>query len=309
MRIFKKTQELNEIKLKMPSGKNLTFNGFWHGFDPNIQFASWPHIIDKYCNEEDIRILGPFWEKKDLQFYSEIAKSKGKWDIFITGENKDNPHELAKKCIGFRSPSNSSEVRFPYWQWYLNWQDIEITQPYKRFNEVYSISKLMEPISKNYGKISKTLFEKYPPKIALLTSHLKRHRLKLYLNCRISVGCDLYGKKFMPITKEKKELLSQYQINLCPENFIGQGYITEKIPEAFLSGSIPVTYCNPDDLILDFNKKAVVNLYGLTGSQIRKKLKEISSNYEIFTSLRNEPLLLDLPDNKPLLELLSKKMG
>ena len=309
MKIFNQKPELREVKLKMPSGKTLTFNGFWAGFDPSVQFASWPHIIDKHCKEKEIRILGPFWKEKDFHIYSEIAKTQGKWDIFITGENRENPRELAKKCIGFRSPNNISEIRFPYWQWYINWQNLEITKPYKRFNEVYSISKLMEPISKNYGEITEAIFKKTPPKAVLLSSHLKRHRLKLYINCRMSIGCDLYGKKYIPITTQKKELLSQYQINLCPENFIGQGYITEKIPEAFLSGCIPVTYCDPNDLKLDFNHKAVVNLYGLSGYQIRKKLKEISTDFEVFTALRNEPLLSSIPENKKLIELLSKRIG
>jgi len=309
MRILKQKLELREVKLKMPDGQNLTFNGFWNGFDPKLQFASWPHIINKYSSKKDLRILGPFWRKKDFLFYEKIAQKHGKWDIFITGENRDNPQKLAKTCIGFRIPNNKFEVRFPYWQWYLNWKDLEITQPYKRFDEIYSISKLMEPISKNFGQISEGSFKTNPPQAALLTSHLKRNRFKLYFNCKMAIGCDLYGKKYIPITKGKKDLLSQYQISLCPENSIGQGYITEKIPESFLSGSIPITYCNPDDLLLDFNPKAVVNLYGLTGFQIRKKLKEISTNFEVFTALRNEPLLLASPDNKRLIELLSKHVG
>ena len=80
-------------------------------------------------------------------------------------------------------------------------------------------------------------------------------------------------KNIYQLPHRKKELLSQYQINLCPENFIGQGYITEKIPEAFLSGCIPVTYCDPNDLKLDFNHKAVVNLYGLIRLSNKKKIK------------------------------------
>jgi len=308
MRIFRKKPVLREVKLEMPNGQNLIFNGFWNGFDPNLQFASWPHIINKYCNKKDLRILGPFWQKTDFHFYEKIAQELGKWDIFITGENRDNPQKLANVCIGFRLPNNESEVRFPYWKWYLDWKNLEITQPYKRFDEIYSISKLMEPISKSFGQISEVSFKKNPPKVSFLTSHLKRHKLKLYINCKIAIGCDLYGKKYIPITKKKKDLLSQYKICLCPENSIGQGYITEKMPEAFLSGSIPVTYCNPSDLSLDFNPKAVVNLYGLSGFQIREKLKEISSNFEVFTALRNEPLLLTFPDNKTLIKLLSKQI-
>ena len=48
MKIFNQKPELREVKLKMPSGKTLTFNGFLAGFDPSVQFASWPHIIDKH---------------------------------------------------------------------------------------------------------------------------------------------------------------------------------------------------------------------------------------------------------------------
>ena len=178
MRILKQKLELREVKLKMPDGQNLTFNGFWNGFDPKLQFASWPHIINKYSSKKDLRILGPFWRKKDFLFYEKIAQKHGKWDIFITGENRDNPQKLAKTCIGFRIPYNKFEVRFPYWQWYLNWKDLEITQPYKRFDEIYSISKLMEPISKNFGQISEGSFKTNPPQAALLTSHLKRNRFK-----------------------------------------------------------------------------------------------------------------------------------
>ena len=41
----------------------------------------------------------------------------------------------------------------------------------------------------------------------------------------------------------------------------------------------------------------------------KKKLKELSTDFEVFTALRNEPLLSSIPENKKLIELLSKRIG
>lgn len=163
----------------------------------------------------------------------------------------------------------------------------------------------MHPITEHFDEVSRESFTAYPPHAVLLTSHLKRHRLRLFLQCKFSLGCDLYGRKFRPTTRTKKDLLSDYRVNLCPENSVAQGYLTEKIPEAFLSSCIPITYCNPSDLARDFNPKAEVNLYGFSGREARQRLKEIASDYEIFSALRTEPLLLAPPRIEPLLELLA----
>ena len=305
MKLSFKKYEVNQSNITFDNGQLIEFNGFWPGFDASRDFGIWPNLINKYCQKKDIKILGPFWKKKDRIVYEKIAYNIGLWDLFITGENRDNPTDLAKKCIGFRKPKNLNEIRFPYWQWYLDWPEFEIEPKYERFGERFSISNLMHPISKSYGEVSKKSFFENPPRSVLLTSHLKRHRFKLYRHCKFSMGCDLYGRKFKPIDQTKKQLLTKYEFNLCPENSVGEGYITEKIPEAFISGCIPITYCNPEDLIFDFNPKAVINLYGLTRREARKKLKEIANNYDLYTDLRNQPLVIKKPTIDPLIKLLS----
>ena len=302
---FKKPK-LSFSELRLPNGRLLRFDGFWPGFNAETDFALWPQLINKYCQKQNLRILGPFWKRRDLPLLMEKVKNEGKWDLFITGESRDNPTEFAKKCIGFRLPIGPNEVRFPYWQWYLNWFNLKTNPQYLRFGEHYSIDQLMQPINKQFDEISKKSFIARPPRAVLLTSHLKRHRLSLYRQCKFSIGCDIYGRKYRPTTRTKKDLLSDYKINLCPENIAAQGYITEKIPEAFLSGCIPITYCNPADLALDFNPKAVINLFGLSRWNMRQKLKEVASDYEVFSKLRSEPLLLDQPTIDPLIELLKR---
>jgi hypothetical protein len=305
LNLFKKYQ-VNQSNIIFENGQSIEFNGFWPGFNAKEDFGLWPDLINQYCKKKELRILGPFWKKKDHKIYEKIALEKGKWDLYITGESRDNPTGLAKKSIGFRLPNHVNEIRFPYWQWYLDWPQFEIKPEYERFGERFSISQLMKPISLFHGNVSKESFLKKTPRAVLLTSHLKRHRLRLYRQCKLSIGCDLYGRKFKPINQTKKQLLSNYEINLCPENSVSEGYITEKIPEAFISGCIPITYCNPKDLELDFNPKAVVNLYGLSKRETQKKLNEITSDFTYYTKLRNEPLIINRPTIKPLIKLLSE---
>lgn len=52
---------------------------------------------------------------------------------------------------------------------------------------------------------------------------------------------------------DKIKILSQYKFNLCFENCIYPGYITEKIFDCFFSGTIPIYYGAPD--ITDFIPK------------------------------------------------------
>ena len=305
LNLFKKYQ-VNQSNIIFENGQSIEFIGFWPGFNAMEDFGLWPELINKYCKKKDLRVLGPFWKKKDRKIYENIALEKGLWDLFITGESRDNPTDLARISIGFRPSNHINEIRFPYWQWYLDWPQFELKPAYERFGERFSLSQLMQPISTFHGNVSRGSFFKKKPKAVLLTSHLKRHRLKLYSQCKFSIGCDLYGRKFNPINQPKKQLLSRYEINLCPENSLSKGYITEKIPEAFISGCIPITYCKPEDLELDFNPKAVVNLYGLSGWKVRKKLKKITTDFEYYTRLRNEPLIKKRPTIEPLISLLSK---
>jgi len=53
----------------------------------------------------------------------------------------------------------------------------------------------------------------------------------------------------------KNKLIRKYKYNICPENSIGHGYITEKIFEAFANGCIPIYWGlnNPEPSIIQPN--------------------------------------------------------
>lgn len=290
----------------LPDGREMIFDAFWPGFKPEWDFAFWLQLLPQYCTNKTIRVLGPFWTEDNRPELEELKAKFGPWDYFITGENRDNPVELAHKCIGYRLPKSGSEIRFPYWQWYLTWPGFEIDPPYRRFGERLNLQKLMQPMSEFTELPSRNRENTSEKSAVLLTSHLKRHRRQLLRWTDKAMGCDAFGRKVRPTDLPKKELLASYIFNLCPENRIAEGYVTEKVPEAFLCGCIPIAYCDPRDLERDFNPNAVINVFGSSRREVIETLRSTALDPERLSELRSQPLVTRKPSIEPLLEFLSK---
>ena len=104
------------------------------------------------------------------------------------------------------------------------------------------------------------------PKAAFIVSNMTEQRQNLMNLVHPVIPIDGYGKAFDSSIKDhsssgflKRDLLMSYQYCLCPENSISPGYYTEKIPEAYISGAIPITFC--DSMVeVDFSPASFINL-------------------------------------------------
>lgn len=78
--------------------------------------------------------------------------------------------------------------------------------------------------------------------------------------------------------KDKHQFISGYKFNLALENSRISGYVTEKIADAFMAGTVPV-YWGGDMAKLDFNPEAFINVddYATLDSFV-KDLEEIDNN-------------------------------
>ena len=100
----------------------------------------------------------------------------------------------------------------------------------------------------------------------------------------------------------KKDILENYAFNLCPENGIYSGYVTEKIPESFAAGCLPVTYAD-EMTVIDFNPKAFINLALVLKSGI-DQMPMLQSNSEL-SAYADERLILRRPSILPFSELMN----
>ena len=88
--------------------------------------------------------------------------------------------------------------------------------------------------------------------------------------------------------------MQNYAFNLCPENSLFPGYYNERVPNAFLAKTLPITWAD-QNIDLDLNAKAFINLIDHANNNyddICNLLKD--DNYLLNYS--KEPLLLKKPN-------------
>ena len=284
------------------------FVDFWPGFEEE------DHMIRRVFAHAPRRltVLGPFRQgnRSPRRFEREsklrrLLRGNKKADFFVTGENVPPQFARAHKQIGFwRSfPNRADVLRFPYWKWYLDWPEIDDLPPCPRFGERMSIDRLMQPIEESYN--AQQLARRSEGAI-LLSHHLVSPRKRLYQLTNDTIGCLGFGKAFGKEDRSapKISMFQNFRFSLCPENAIGDGYITEKIPEAFYAGCVPIAWCRPEDLAADFNPLAVLNLYGLNDYECLEVLERLRTDHGFYQSFLKEPLLLEKPSLAPLLSFI-----
>ena len=107
---------------------------------------------------------------------------------------------------------------------------------------------------------------------------------------------DLYGGHGINITKGKESkinILKLYKFSIAMENSEGEGYISEKIIDSFLAGTIPIYYggYNINQYI---NNKAFILIRG--EKDLKKKIeyiKKIDNNDRLYKSILNENIIVD----------------
>lgn len=173
--------------------------------------------------------------------------------LFVSHENLDRPYwwnwvgRLLVKTNIPRLTFWPKEIdpmgaRFPYWYNYIDWPDYPRENLYKRFGRFYKIDELMRPLQAQG--------DRFPWAVAI-GSHVDYPRAALLSSVETKLRVDCFGGMGKNFSGSKLDLMRQYQYAFCPENSCGYGYDTEKLPEAWVAGCVPVgIYLNP---FSDFN--------------------------------------------------------
>eukprot|EP00977_Amphora_coffeiformis_P004634 scaffold1000_cov166-Amphora_coffeaeformis.AAC.24 len=91
--------------------------------------------------------------------------------------------------------------------------------------------------------------------------------------------------------KENSKHFSTYRFGLTMENALHDGYITEKIFNAFLGGTIPIYYGPKDEIVDIFNPNAFI-YYDVNNPQAAlKRIQYLESNQTAYEEVLHAPIL------------------
>ena len=117
------------------------------------------------------------------------------------------------------------------------------------------------------------------------------------------------GKNIKESIINKFEFFGSYKFTIAMENSEGDGYISEKIVDSFLAGTIPIYY---GDYMIDeyINPKTYILIKGEKDIKAKiKYIKEIDNNDQLYKKILKENVLLDknivIDTHKELKEFLS----
>jgi hypothetical protein len=176
--------------------------------------------------------------------------------LFHTGENLRHDHIKADFAITHDlNVLSEDHHRLPYWMEVIDWMhEGVIGNSNSRYGGLLKLERLMKPLGNQFSRRAQ--------KAVLITSHMREPRASGLEAIKKIMPVDGMGPYFDKAIKDhhqsnflKKDVLEKYAFNFCPENSIYPGYVTEKIPEAFASGCIPIT-------IVDFSAYDELNSNG-----------------------------------------------
>jgi hypothetical protein len=182
--------------------------------------------------------------------------------LFISHENLDRPywwHTYGSLLINSRLPRltywpqeiDASGERFPYWYNYVDWPDYPRSNFYSRYGKLYSLDALIAPLKEDPTR---------KDEVILIASHLDFPRASILDNIRQTKVVKVFGNAGTSFNGGKYSLMEKYKYALSSENSVGFGYDSEKIPEAWIAGCIPVgVFKNPYS---EFNQEVMCEYDG-----------------------------------------------
>jgi len=183
--------------------------------------------------------------------------------------------------------------RLPLWYARLAWDGFEQKRRHDNhhnhgYEQLIPIRQLTQ--SRKLDISSKDKF------CALIANNPEGLRINLYNSISKYKQVDGYGNMFNnPLRKSKFAILPEYKFCLCPENSVYDGYVTEKLIDAYAGLTVPV-YSGTMSVDCDFNEHAFLNYMNYKDmSKFVKEIEAIDYLEASYKRMYEQPLLLEKP--------------
>lgn len=276
------------IKSHLDSSRYQDYN-WW---DDHASTFWLPRFIDLHLEpKKKINLFSCFQNPLMLIRYYKGVK------IFLSGENLENnelfgfhPRMLDHRinevdlALGFEFNEDPKYYRFPLWI-YQN----EFISPSASLEDIRTLLEQINDPSTRRGT-GRSRF------IGQISSHDKGGMRGRLIDLLSPIGQIDCAGRFRHNTDEllevygddKFKFLANYRFDLCPENSLGEGYITEKVFDSIRSGCIPIywgAYLEPGIL----NPKAILRFEEGKEQEFYDRVKELWEDEEAYEQFILEP--------------------
>jgi hypothetical protein len=183
--------------------------------------------------------------------------------------------------------------RLPLWYARLAWDGF-VEKPRRvgsnnhGYEPLIDIKSLVRP--RNLDMTGKDKF------CALIAGNPEGLRINLFHSISKYKQVDGYGNMFgRALRGSKFDMLKDYKFCLCPENSIYDGYVTEKLIDAYAGGCVPI-YSGDASVAEDFNYRAFLNYQEIKNVEaLVNYLIDYDENLEWYQDMYEEPLITKEP--------------
>ena len=183
--------------------------------------------------------------------------------------------------------------RLPLWWSRLAWDGFE-QKPRKPnahnhgYEQLLDIKSLMQT-----RKLDMSIKDKF---CAMIAGNPEGLRVNLFNSISQYKSIDGYGLMFgNSLRKSKFAVLPEYKFCLCPENSVYDGYVTEKLIDAYAGLTVPL-YSGDLSVGKDFNMKAFLNYQDFMDLEIFiGYIERWNEQLELYKDMYEQPLLTKEP--------------
>ena len=262
-----------EINNNITTGKRkiyVKYMDFWPAFKIE-NFDVHKILLEKY------EVI--FTEQPDYIVFSEFGGENRYYNcvkLFLSIENRDPDFSITDYAIGIHYINDRGDRYFR--------KPTEVHQ----LSAIYSVYK----VTQTYGiDIKNKKFCSF-----VVSNPSGEARNKFFQKLSEYKKVDSGGNHLNNIggrVENKKEFLKNYKFNICFENSKTQGYISEKLSDAFEAGTIPIYY--GDDTVLELlNNKSYIHIKD--ESEFNEKIeliKKIDQNDTLYEQMIKEKIVID----------------
>lgn len=273
----------------------VAYNGMWTPFDPQNNWfnTAFKHYFSDDSIEFSLDIHGADIIVSSVFGPQDVSAISAK-KIFFTGEARTFGYTPDQSLIGFSTEKTDNVYRYPLWKLFINWWDDPLLATSNPPGYTVDLDRLCRPANAeeiagfmDRGKFCCTIMSNPVPLRVMAHTTLWTEVDEV----------DGYGAAFgMYDPRPKLDLLNNYKFNLCFENTLSDGYVTEKLFEAKLGGCIPI-YWGDEACKKDFNPASFIYANDFPSLEnLAAHVKKVYESPELLAEMFSEPMFLTRPD-------------